>query len=60
MIFSQAGGMEIEEVAKETPELIWKEAVDPATGWLPYQSRNLIYRLDPACRPRAVVKQFIP
>ena len=58
MIFSQAGGMEIEEVAKKTPELIWKEYVDPATGWLPYQSRNLIYRLDPVPTP-AVVKQLM-
>ena len=58
MIFSQAGGMEIEEVAKNTPELIWKEYVDPATGWLPYQSRNLIYRLDPVPTP-AVVKQLM-
>lgn len=58
MIFSQAGGMEIEEVAKETPELIWKEYVDPATGWLPFQSRNLIYRLDPLPAP-AVVKQLM-
>lgn len=58
MIFSQAGGMEIEEVAKETPELIWKEAVDPATAWLPYQSRNLIYRLDPIPAP-AVIKQLM-
>ena len=58
MIFSQAGGMEIEEVAKETPELIWKEYVDPATGWLPYQARNLIYRLDPVPAP-AAVKQLM-
>lgn len=58
MIFSQAGGMEIEEVARQTPELIWKEAVDPATGWLPYQSRNLIYRLDPIPAPEAV-KQLV-
>ena len=58
MIFSQAGGMEIEEVAKETPDLIWKEPVDPATGWLPYQSRNLIYRLDPLPDP-AAVKQLM-
>lgn len=58
MIFSQAGGMEIEEVAKETPELIWKEYVDPTTGWLPYQSRNLIYRLDPIPAP-AVVEQLM-
>ena len=58
MIFSQAGGMEIEEVAKNTPELIWKEYVDPATGWLPYQSRNLIYRLNPLPTP-GVVKQLM-
>jgi len=50
--------MEIEEVAKETPELIWKEYVDPATGWLPYQARNLIYRLDPVPAP-AAVKQLM-
>ena len=47
MIFSQAGGMEIEEVAAKNPELIFKEYVDPATGWMPYQARNLIYSMDP-------------
>ncbi|EFK05318.1 succinate-CoA ligase, beta subunit [delta proteobacterium NaphS2] len=47
MIFSPAGGMSIEEVAAQTPELIWTECVDPATGWMPYQARNLAYRLDP-------------
>ncbi len=58
MIFSQAGGMEIEEVAKKTPDLIWKEYVDPATGWLPYQARHLIYRLNPLPTP-GVVKQLM-
>ncbi len=29
---SQAGGMEIEEVAAKTPEAIFKEAIDPAVG----------------------------
>ncbi|MBW2063627.1 MAG: ADP-forming succinate--CoA ligase subunit beta [Deltaproteobacteria bacterium] len=47
MIFSQAGGMEIEEVAAETPELVLKELVDPLTGWMPYQGRKLAYRLSP-------------
>jgi len=47
MIFSPAGGMSIEEVAARTPELIWTEYVDPASGWMPYQARNLVYRLDP-------------
>ncbi len=54
MIFSQAGGMEIEEVADQTPELILKEHIDPATGWMPYQARNLIYRIDPIPSPPAI------
>ena len=51
MIFSQAGGMEIEEVAEKTPDLILKEHINPITGWLPYQAGNLIYRLDPVPAP---------
>ncbi len=51
MIFSQAGGMEIEEVAANTPDLILKEHVSPITGWLPSQAGNLIYKLDPVPPP---------
>ena len=40
---SEAGGMEIEEVAASTPELILKEAVDPAVGFRPYQARKLAF-----------------
>ncbi|MBW1912472.1 MAG: ADP-forming succinate--CoA ligase subunit beta [Deltaproteobacteria bacterium] len=47
MIFSQSGGMDIEEVADKTPELVCREAVPPDVGWSPYQARNLAYRLDP-------------
>lgn len=47
MIFSPAGGMEIEEVAAHSPELILKQHVDPAVGWMSYQARNLIYNLKP-------------
>ncbi len=54
MIFSPAGGMEIEEVAKQSPELIFKQAVDPATGWMPHQARNLIYKLDPLPSPDSI------
>ena len=54
MIFSQAGGMEIEEVADQTPELIQKEHIHPAIGWMPYQARNLIYRIDPIPSPQAI------
>src|SRR6202167_1869566 len=38
---SAAGGMEIEEVAAKTPELILKEALDPGLGLQPYQARKL-------------------
>jgi succinyl-CoA synthetase beta subunit len=42
---SQAGGMEIEEVAHDTPEKIFKEYVDPAIGFQPYQARKLAFKL---------------
>ena len=42
---SQSGGMEIEEVAHATPELIYKEYVDPAVGFQPYQARALAFKL---------------
>jgi succinyl-CoA synthetase beta subunit len=51
MIFSQAGGMDIEEVAEQSPELILQEPIDPATGWMPFQARNLIYRTNPIPSP---------
>jgi succinyl-CoA synthetase beta subunit len=42
---SQAGGMDIEEVAHDTPEKIFKEYVDPAIGFQPYQARKLAFKL---------------
>ena len=42
---SAAGGMEIEEVAKDHPEAILREAIYPATGFLPYQARKLAFGL---------------
>jgi succinyl-CoA synthetase beta subunit len=40
---SAAGGMEIEEVAAKTPELILKEAFDPGMGLMPFQARKLAF-----------------
>jgi len=40
---SAAGGMEIEEVAAKTPELILKEAFDPGVGLMPFQARKLAF-----------------
>jgi succinyl-CoA synthetase beta subunit len=42
---SQAGGMEIEEVAARDPDAIYKEYVDPVVGFQPYQARNLAFKL---------------
>jgi len=42
---SSEGGVEIEKVASETPELIFKEYVDPSTGFLGFQARRLAFNL---------------
>lgn len=38
---SPEGGVEIEEVAEKSPELIFKESVDPRVGFQQFQGRNL-------------------
>jgi len=42
---SQAGGMEIEEVAAKDPKAIHKAYIDPAVGFQPYQARELAFAL---------------
>ncbi|HMG76432.1 MAG TPA: ADP-forming succinate--CoA ligase subunit beta [Pyrinomonadaceae bacterium] len=42
---SAAGGMDIEEVAAHTPEQIFKETIDPAVGFRPFQARKLAFAL---------------
>jgi len=42
---STAGGMEIEEVAKEHPEMILRETIHPVTGMQPYHARKLAFGL---------------
>ncbi|MSP16829.1 MAG: ADP-forming succinate--CoA ligase subunit beta [Myxococcales bacterium] len=43
---SAEGGMDIEEVAASHPEKILRQPIHPATGWLPYQARDLAKQLD--------------
>ena len=45
MMGSEAGGMEIEEVASETPEKIFKEFIDPVVGLMAFQTRRMAYRM---------------
>jgi succinyl-CoA synthetase beta subunit len=42
---STEGGMEIEKVAAETPEKIFKVVIDPISGAQPFQGRELAFRL---------------
>jgi succinyl-CoA synthetase beta subunit len=42
---SEAGGMDIEEVAAKTPEKILKETIDPAVGFRAFQARKLAFGL---------------
>ncbi|MGY0158403.1 ADP-forming succinate--CoA ligase subunit beta [Edwardsiella tarda] len=42
---STEGGVEIEQVAQQTPHLIHRVALDPLTGPQPYQGRELAFKL---------------
>lgn len=45
IMYSTEGGMDIEAVAENTPHLIFKEEVDPKTGLLPFQARQVAFNL---------------
>ncbi|MEM9427405.1 MAG: ATP-grasp domain-containing protein, partial [Pseudomonadota bacterium] len=44
-VASTEGGMDIEEVAEETPDKILSFSVDPATGYQPYHGRRIAFAL---------------
>ncbi|GAB6065128.1 ADP-forming succinate--CoA ligase subunit beta [Aquifex pyrophilus] len=46
IMVSAAGGMEIEEIVKENPDAIIIETIDPELGLMPYQARELAFRLN--------------
>jgi succinyl-CoA synthetase beta subunit len=45
IIYSIKGGMDIEAVAEETPELVLKEFVDPQLGFQAFQARKIAFNL---------------
>jgi succinyl-CoA synthetase beta subunit len=45
LMASTEGGMEIEEVAHHSPEKILKVAINPLTGFMPYQGREIAFKL---------------
>jgi len=54
---SAAGGMEIEEVAKNNPSAILRETIHPAVGLQLYQARKIAFGLG---LPMEVVNQSVP
>ena len=44
-IVSQAGGMDIEQVAHDTPEKIMTLSIDPASGYQPFHGRKIAFEL---------------
>ena len=45
IMYSTEGGMNIEDVAHETPDKIYKEWVHPGGGLLPFQARKIAFNL---------------
>lgn len=46
MMASEAGGMDIEEIARVSPEKILKAHINPATGFQSFQGRKLAYGMN--------------
>ena len=46
MMISDQGGMNIEEVAEKTPELIHHMKIDPTVGIQPFQVRNAAAKMN--------------
>jgi succinyl-CoA synthetase beta subunit len=45
IIYSTEGGMDIEAVAAKTPELIYREEIEPAVGLQAFQTRKIAFNL---------------
>lgn len=45
VMYSPDGGMSIEEVAEKSPDRIFTEEIDPATGLLPFQTRIIAHNM---------------
>lgn len=56
LMASEEGGTEIEEVAEQTPEKIFKEVIDPAVGLQGYQARRIAFNIN---IPKELVGQAV-
>ena len=60
LMVSTEGGVEIETVAEETPELIFKEHFDPAVGLEAFQVRKLCKKLGISGAAAKAASKFMP
>jgi succinyl-CoA synthetase beta subunit len=56
LMASEEGGTEIEEVAANTPEKIFKEEIDPVIGLQPFQARRIAFNIN---IPKELVNQAV-
>jgi len=60
LVYSPRGGMNIEEVAEETPDQIFTEEVDPVAGIQPFQCRRIAFNLGLSGAAFKNMVKFIP
>ena len=59
IIYSPEGGVDIERIAQNSPELIFKEYIDPRFGLLPFQVRRITYKLKLSGEVAGEMQKFI-
>ena len=59
LMYSPRGGMDIEKVAEETPELIFTEEINPVIGLKPFQCRKVAFNLGLTGEAGKNIMQFV-
>ena len=60
IMYSPRGGMNIEEVAEETPDQIFTEEIDPKVGVLPFQCRRIAFNFGLSGEAFKNMVKFVP
>jgi succinyl-CoA synthetase beta subunit len=60
IMYSPRGGMNIEEVAEETPDQIFTEEIDPAVGVQPFQARRIAFNYGLSGEAFKNMVKFVP
>jgi len=58
-VYSTEGGMDIEQVAEKTPELIFKEEIDPLVGFQSFQARKIAFNLGLSGKKMKEMMKFV-